>query len=199
MSDQKIQLNFSIKEIIELVPSLAAEVLKYSPLANEISDLYKGTTFTFAIQIEDELYHLIIKDGKTFQTGDGDLKDAMIRFKTGMKDLEELIVVKNAYMFLGSSLALGDNEKGRMSSMSDKLKAINGTIHVELTNDNQSVSKFSVSINKAEATQVTIKLTIGDFREMLSGAINPINLFMSGRLKLEGDIGLGLALQGLLF
>lgn len=199
MSDQKIHLNFSIKEIFELVPSLAAEVLKYSPLATEISDIYKGTSFTFAIQIDDEIYNVVINDGRNFQTGCGDLKNAMIRFKTGMKDLEELIVVKNAYMFLGTSLSLGENERGRMSSMAEKLNAINGTIHIELTNDNQSISKFSVSINKAEATQVTIKLSIGDFREMLSGSINPINLFMSGRLKLEGDIGLGLALQGLLF
>ena len=199
MSDQQIHLSFSIKEIFELIPSLANEVLKYSPLAGEISELYKGTTFTFGIHIDDETYHLIINDGKNFEAGYGDIENAMIRFKVGMKDLQELIVVQNAYMFLGTSYALSASDRSRMSSMAEKLKGLNGTINVALTNANQSVTNFSVCINNAAASKVTIQLAISDFVEMMNKTTNPINMFMAGRLKIEGDMALALQLQSLLF
>ncbi|MBU0993788.1 MAG: SCP2 sterol-binding domain-containing protein [Proteobacteria bacterium] len=199
MSDQMIQLSFSMKEIFELIPSLASTIIKSSPMAKEVSEIYKDSAFTFSIKMDDEYYHLIINNGTEFVTGLGDIENAMIKFSISMNDLQELIVVKNAYMFLGKPMELSASDKSRMAATSEKLSAINGTINIEVTNDNKSISKFSVGFNTSDMSSVTIKLEIEDFREIMAKKSNPINLFMAGRLKLEGDMGLALALQALLF
>lgn len=199
MPDQILQLNFSMKEIFDLIPVLAGDLVKLRPLSPEAKERDKSLEFPMTFKIDDEIYHLIVTGDRKFKTGAGDLENAKIRFTIGMKDLQELIVVKNAYIFLGQSIEVGPVDRSKIAAASDKFNAINGTINIEVTNDNQSISKFSMAVNKADASKVTIRIEIKDFREIMAKTSNPVNLFMAGRLKLEGDMGLALAYQSLLF
>ncbi len=44
----------------------------------------------------------------------------------------------------------------------------------------------------------TIKIAEKDFNAILSGDLNPMGAFMSGKIKVEGDMGLAMKLQSLL-
>ncbi len=44
----------------------------------------------------------------------------------------------------------------------------------------------------------TLVLDTEDFRQLIAGTINATEAFMSGRLSIQGDLGVALKLQGLL-
>lgn len=54
-----------------------------------------------------------------------------------------------------------------------------------------------VSNEDAEA-DCTIRMALDDFVEMGNGELSPTMAFMMGKLKVDGDLGLAMKLQGLL-
>jgi putative sterol carrier protein len=44
----------------------------------------------------------------------------------------------------------------------------------------------------------TIKLSLDDFEQLISGDLNPTSAFMTGRIKIEGDMTVAMALSQLL-
>ena len=44
----------------------------------------------------------------------------------------------------------------------------------------------------------TIKLSLSDFEDMIAGDLSPTTAFMTGKIKIEGDMSVAMALQSLL-
>ena len=44
----------------------------------------------------------------------------------------------------------------------------------------------------------TIKLSLSDFEDLLSGELSPTTAFMTGKLQIEGDMSIAVSLQQLL-
>lgn len=44
----------------------------------------------------------------------------------------------------------------------------------------------------------TIKLSLSDFEDLLSGDLSPTTAFMTGKIKIEGDMSVAMSLQQLL-
>lgn len=44
----------------------------------------------------------------------------------------------------------------------------------------------------------TLEIDADDYRDMVGGTLNPTEAFMSGQLKIEGDLGMAMKLQGVL-
>ena len=49
-----------------------------------------------------------------------------------------------------------------------------------------------------EAAQCVISMTAPDFMSMIEGSLNPQMAFMTGKLRVKGDMGLALKLQSIL-
>lgn len=47
-------------------------------------------------------------------------------------------------------------------------------------------------------TDCTIKLSLEDFESLLAGDLNPTSAFMTGKIKVEGDMGVAMSLSQLL-
>ncbi len=58
--------------------------------------------------------------------------------------------------------------------------------------------KGVVTEGMAESANLTISMTAEDFNDMLAGKLNPTVAFMSGKLKVKGDMMLAMKLQSLL-
>jgi putative sterol carrier protein len=43
-----------------------------------------------------------------------------------------------------------------------------------------------------------LKVTLGDFVDMVEGRLNGMNAFMSGKLKVEGDMSIAMKLQSII-
>lgn len=66
-----------------------------------------------------------------------------------------------------------------------------GLIHL-----NDTVSPTLVSNDHKDA-QCTLKMSLTNFEKLLSGDLNPMMAFMSGKMKVEGDKGVAMKLASL--
>ena len=55
-----------------------------------------------------------------------------------------------------------------------------------------------VSAGRSESARCTVAMTEGDFLNLVNGKLNPQMAFMSGKLKIQGDMGLAMKLQQIL-
>ena len=65
-------------------------------------------------------------------------------------------------------------------------------IHIDGTGDNNVVSA------EDKDADCTVKITQENFMALVSGDLNPMMAFMSGKIKIDGDMGVAMKLQSLL-
>ncbi|BAS26078.1 SCP2 sterol-binding domain-containing protein [Limnochorda pilosa] len=68
-----------------------------------------------------------------------------------------------------------------------------GTYHLVLAG-----GRADVGPGAPDAPKVTLSMAADAFERMLGGQLNPTAAFMSGQLKIQGDMGMAMKLQGLL-
>lgn len=83
-------------------------------------------------------------------------------------------------------------------------KGLNATIQFNLSGDDGggwfvTVKDGKVSVNKGSASSpnMTMAMTAQDYVDMNTGKLNPQMAFMSGKLKISGDMGLAMKMQAL--
>ena len=52
--------------------------------------------------------------------------------------------------------------------------------------------------NDDKAADCTLKMDFGDFADMIGGKLDGMTAFMTGKLKIEGDMGVAMKLQSIL-
>ena len=82
-----------------------------------------------------------------------------------------------------------------------KIKDINAVIQFVLTGDDGGDyyidlkdGEFQVAKGKADNAKLTITQSVEDWRKVNSGELNPQMAFMSGKLKISGDMSLAMKL-----
>ena len=83
-------------------------------------------------------------------------------------------------------------------------QGVNATYQFELTGDgggtyNVAVGNGTCTVNKGPAAtpNITITMAAQDYLDMINGKLNPQMAFMSGKLKIAGDMGLAMKMQQL--
>lgn len=86
-----------------------------------------------------------------------------------------------------------------------KLAGINASVVFDLTGDKGGQWTVAVAdgkINVSEGAQAdptaTIKMADTDYTAMMSGQLNPMMAFMSGKIKVEGDLNAVMKLQSIM-
>ena len=86
----------------------------------------------------------------------------------------------------------------------EKIKDINATYQWEITGDDGGkwYAKFDggtadVSEGEAENPNITITVSSSDWIDIVNGKLNGQMAFLSGKLKIQGDISLAMKLQAL--
>jgi putative sterol carrier protein len=81
-------------------------------------------------------------------------------------------------------------------------KAVNAVYEFNITGDNGGVWTVDltkepgvVSAGSTGAAKCTVTASSADFMNIVSGKMNPQMAFMSGKLKIKGDMGLAMKLQ----
>jgi len=67
-----------------------------------------------------------------------------------------------------------------------------GQIHIDGTGDTNIVTAGD------KDADCTIKISMDDFIALTKGDLNPMGAFMSGKIKVDGNMGVAMKLQGLL-
>ena len=83
-------------------------------------------------------------------------------------------------------------------------KGVNATIQFNLSGDNGGQWYVAIKDGKAEVQQgtapsanMTLSMTAQDYVDMITGKLNGQMAFMSGKLKISGDMGLAMKMQTL--
>lgn len=86
-----------------------------------------------------------------------------------------------------------------------KLAGSEGVYQFNITGNDSGTYQLIIDENGGKAVEgtekdpeVTLTISDEDYKEMIAGKLNPTEAFMSGKLTIEGDIGLALKLQGIL-
>ena len=86
----------------------------------------------------------------------------------------------------------------------DAAKGMNSTIQFNLSGDDGGSwyvaikdGKADVSKGTASAPNMTLSMTAQDYVDMITGKLNGQMAFMSGKLKISGDMGLAMKMQSL--
>ena len=86
----------------------------------------------------------------------------------------------------------------------DAAKGMNSTIQFNLSGDNGGQWYVTVKDGKAEVNKgtapsanMTMSMAANDYVDMITGKLNGQMAFMSGKLKIAGDMGLAMKMQSL--
>jgi len=86
----------------------------------------------------------------------------------------------------------------------EKVKGINATYQWDISGDNggkwyAKLSEGNVEVSEGQAESPNITLTVSDqnWLDIVNGKLNGQMAFLSGKLKIQGDMGLAMKLQSL--
>lgn len=86
----------------------------------------------------------------------------------------------------------------------DKAGDLNMTVQFDLSGDGggqwyASIKDGAMDVNQgsADSPQATLKMDADDFAQMSSGDLNPMMAFMSGKIKVDGDLNSVMKFQSL--
>jgi putative sterol carrier protein len=93
----------------------------------------------------------------------------------------------------------------KMSSVDPKkIEGMNAIIQFDLSGDNGGLYWVKIANGKVEAgtgqtenPNMTLRSAADDWAQVIAGTLNPMQAFMSGKIKIQGDMGLALKLQPL--
>lgn len=95
--------------------------------------------------------------------------------------------------------------RAKAASNMEKMKGINATYQFNLTGEGggafyAAIADAGVDVAQGAAPDpnLTVNISTSDFEALVSGKLNPVAAFMSGKIKIQGDMSLAMKLQQLL-
>ena len=86
----------------------------------------------------------------------------------------------------------------------EKAAGMNKTIQIDLNGEGGGqwaikIANDTISVDRGQvdAPNLTLKMEAGDYVDLVHGRANSMNLFMAGKVKVEGDISLAMKFQEL--
>ena len=186
-ADQIFTISVNVRDLLtEAVPKLAREYIK---LRGEQEEL-KGTELTLTLDISGSLYSYIIEDGVNFDVKEGSIDNPKVRISFSLESISKMLDMKNIDMLIGMQRQLTRKKY-------DVLSGLKGTSVFQITNSDGTVSEITATFNATQNPKAVLKLSLENANLINSGKENPMNLFMAGKMKIEGDMGFALKLQPL--
>ena len=110
--------------------------------------------------------------------------DAVLTFTMSIDDWRDAVLGRNGAAI---TLLLPQNRPGRPDN-SGRVKQMKGTVAQELSRESGDPFKLEMCFNGAAAPRTVLKMKLVDFVAMAEGKLNGQEAFMTGRLRIEGDM-----------
>lgn len=182
-----IPKDISINDLLlDFSPNMAKKMIAESGAAAELA----GTELSMVVDVSGTKYSYVVKNGTDFDVKQGDLDKAMVLITIAEGDLKKMIETNSLDMLLGIQSDLNKRKYQALQGLKGKMVA-------QLTNDDGSVVTISTVLNGAETPSATFKMKMTDSIALVKKETNPVNLFMSGGMQIEGDMAFAMQTQPL--
>jgi hypothetical protein len=123
--------------------------------------------------------------------------EALVTYTVSAIDAQDAINSRNGAT---PGLLVPPRRPGQKAGAGSAVKALRGTVEQNLTRPDGDPFKVEICFNGAATPKTKLTLALADQVAMAEGRMNPQEAFMTGKLKVEGDMGfmmqVGMALQG---
>jgi putative sterol carrier protein len=192
VEEMEIADDIAVKEYFEeIVPGIFASELAKSPVLG-----MEGTEFILQFDVvgaEKQTYNIGIKDAKDMEVKAGPSDKAIVAVEIGEDDWREAVTGKVA----GAVDMFTDTAQLANKAKYDLLKSTKGTLNLDLSREGGDNIAIKIVFNGADSPAVTFRLTLDDWVLMSRGELVGVTAFMSGKLKIEGDMPFAMALGNL--
>lgn len=188
----EIKEDVTVKEYFE---EFAPEMFDERVSGTNLSGM-EGTEFRVQFDImgdEKQTYGLVIKDAKELEVVSGPLPDPIITIELSENTWRESVTGKLEGVV--ENLAGLGEEASR--ARYDQVKAMKGTLNLELARQDMPGVQLKVVFNGAEKPSTTFKASLENWVKISKGELAGPAAFMSGSLKIEGDMPFAMALGNL--
>lgn len=110
--------------------------------------------------------------------------EANITITISVDDWRDALLSRNE---ASPSLILPGNRPGRPDN-SARVKQVRGTLVQELSREGAEPFKLQLTFNNADAPKTTLKMKIADAIALQEGRLNGQEAFMTGKIRVEGDM-----------
>ncbi|MFP4446263.1 MAG: SCP2 sterol-binding domain-containing protein [Desulfosudaceae bacterium] len=182
-----IPKDISIKDLLlDFSPNTAKKMIAESGAAAQLG----GTEFSMVVEVGGKKYSYVVKDGTDFDVKEGDLDNPLVRITISEDDMQKMIETNSLDMLLGIQSDLNKTKY-------EALQRLKGRMIAKLANDDGSEVTINTTFNGAEAPSATFKMKTADSIALVNKETNPVNLFMSGGMQIEGDMAFAMQTQPL--
>lgn len=187
MPSKNFTITVNVRELMtEFIPKIVREYIQLRGTQEELT----GTELTLTLDISGDVYSYIIKDGVDFEIKQGDIDHSMVHISLSLESMAHLADMQNIDMLVGM-------QKQLTRKKFDLLSALQGCSVFQIKKSDERVSEIAVIFNNTQTPKATLRLSMQDANLVSSGKESPVNLFMSGKMKIEGDITFAMKLQPL--
>ena len=158
------------------------------PMARMYRDVRVGTIGGGSSQIMREIIAKIVIDGKGYQKAPSSFK-----FKKSEASPSSTSSAEPTTTAPDNLLTKIQTQAAKAPALGSTLKFDFGTeqLYLDGRGDTNLVS------NDNKAADCTVTISKDDFKALISGKLNPMSAVMSGQMRIDGDMGVAMKLQGL--
>lgn len=180
--------NVGVKEYFdEYVPKIFEEQVAGSAALG-----MEGTEVGVEFEVDGSSYSLLVKDGKELQVKEGAVDKPLVKLTLSEDVFRSAVTGKMA----GATDMFTDMSQMNKARL-DQLSGVAGTMVLDLTTADGGNAVIKATLNGAESPESTFKCTVEDWVAISRGEIAGPTAFMSGKLKIEGDMPFAMSLSSL--
>jgi putative sterol carrier protein len=188
----EVKDDVSVEEYFEqVVPKIFEEQLAGSPVTG-----MEGTEVSLQFDITDggtKTYSMIVKDARELEVKAGPVPDPLVRIVLPEDVWREAVTGKLA----GAVDMFTDTRQLANRRRFDQLVDTRGTMELDLSRPGEPNVGLTVTFNGAETPKALFRISVDDWGKMSKGELPGVTAFMSGQLKIEGDMAFAMALGNL--
>jgi putative sterol carrier protein len=157
----------------------------------------EGTVFTVEFDISDgetHIYGITVRDAREIEVSQGAVENPMVRIELSEDVWRKAVTGQMA----GALDMFTDTAQMADRRRYDGLASTKGTMNLRLSMSDGTVAYIKVVMNGAESPEITFGASIEDWAQIATGKLTGPSAFMSGKLKMDGDMTFAMALGNLM-
>lgn len=180
----------STTTINDLLANVLPEKTRQSISSRGAAAELEGTVITMTLTVSGKHYSYKVTNGAEIEVIEDKFENPMVTIALTEEDLAKMIARNELDIIL---MVMTELDKSKYNTVS----TLNGTFRAELSNDDGSNYNIAVTFNGAAEPSAVFKMKTSDTALMMRKEENPVNLFMSGAMQIEGDMQFSMATQPL--